>query len=198
MINLYCTQKLIAKLPVKEGRLPDADRMQYKEIQPENKEGVVNPLSDWHGNLLTLQRRNCVLMVHNETRFPLLLIGLTKPDFADLDYLFADALMNTLLKLGANEAQMDAASALVSPLNIAKAHDRSVQGTLNQMKGDIEHLLRFNNTEIMDCSPYRLSAWLADRPCSVKSREPGAPKSRKDCIWPVEDFLALLGGQNIN
>lgn len=181
MIQLYCTQKLIAKLPVAEGLLPESEKRQASL----NEKVLNNPLSGWHANLLTLQRRNCVLMVHNQTRFPVFIIALTKPDFAALDYHFTDCLMNTLLNVGANEEHMQAAQELLAPVSINKAYDRSVQGTMNQMKGDFEHMLMFENVPIMDCSPYKTAAWLAKRPCNIKGQ--------KECIWPNDAMLDLLG-----
>lgn len=197
MLNLYCTQKLITKLPVKEGLLPQGEQLQINLVEGAAEVIINNPLSGWHANLLTLQRRNCVLLVHNQTRFPVLMIGLTKKDFAALDYHFTDCLMNTLLKVGANEDQIQVAQELLAPVCIGKSNDRSVQGTLNQMAGDIEHMLWFDNAQIIDCSPYKTAAWLADRPCSVKSRKEGAAKSAKDTIWPVDAMLQLLDGHQI-
>ena len=197
MINLYCTQKLIAKLPVEQGVLPEGEQLQAGLVDGGSDIVVNNLLTGWHANLVTLQRRNCVLLVHNQTRFPVFMIGLTKKGFAALDYHFADCLMNTLLKVGANEDQMHAAHALLAPVSINKSYDRSVQGTLNQMAGEIEHMLCYNNAQIMDCSPYKIAAWLADRPCSVKSRKEGAAKSAKDCIWPIDAMLSLLD-ENLN
>nr|WP_197674212.1 hypothetical protein [Halopseudomonas litoralis] len=87
MIQLHCTQKLYAKLPVNtQGLLPNTRARPVAAIDPGE-----SLLSDWHANLITLQRRNCVLFVHNTTRFPVLLTCLTKPDFAELDYHFQDA-----------------------------------------------------------------------------------------------------------
>jgi len=197
MIHLHCTQKLIAKLPVNEGLLPEGEQLQASMKEGGSEIIVNNPLSGWHANLLTLQRRNCVLLVHNQTRFPVLMIGLTKKNFASLDYHFADCLMDTLLKVGANETQMQAAQDLLAPVSIDKTNNRSVQGTLNQMAGDIEHMLWFDNANIIDCSPYKTAVWLAQRPCSVKSRKEGAAKSAKDCIWPVDAMLQLLNSHKI-
>ena len=144
MINIYCTQKLIAKLPVNQGLLQEGEALNHR------MDDVIidNPLSGWHGNILTIHRRQCVLLVHNKTRFPVFMIGLTKPDFASLDYLFADTLMNTLLKVDANEEQMQVAQQLLEPLFIDKTNDRSVQGTLNQMKSDFEHKLYYDDVNI--------------------------------------------------
>ncbi len=171
MIDIYCTQKLLTKLPIKQGLLPEGKLLKTSLTDGGNDIDLTNPLSGWHANLLTLQRRNCVLMVHNQSRFPVLMIGLTKPDFAALDYHFADCFMNTLLKIGANDAQMQTAQALLAPISINKSNNRSVQGTLNQMVADVEHMLWFDNASITDCSPYKTSAWLADRPCNLKAKK---------------------------
>lgn len=192
MINLYCTQKLIAKLPIAGGLMPEGHQPQTGIIEGGSNVILSNPLSGWHANLLTLQRRNCVLLVHNQTRFPVFIIGLTKPDFAALNYHFTDCFMNTLLKVGANEEQMQSAQNLLAPVYINKSNDRSVLGTLNQMKGDIEHMLWYDNAQVTECSPYKTAAWLADRPCSIKRRKEGAAKSAKDCLWPIDDMLKLL------
>ena len=147
MINLFCTQKLIAKLSINEGVISACFDTKLTDLSTPG----AHPLSDWHANLLTIQRRNCVLLMHNQTRFPVFIIGLTKPDFAKLDILFADSFMNTLLKVGANDQQLQKATSLLGPLTIAKANNRSVQGTMNQMKGDIEHQLWFDKINIIDC-----------------------------------------------
>lgn len=123
-------------------------------------------------------------LVHIATRFPLFIKGLVKADFARFDELFADALMNTLLKLGTNQTQLDTAATLQAPCRFDTDCNRSVQGTLNQMAGDIQHMLRFEAARLEDICSYRTGAWLADRPCTVKGQ--------KDCIWPNKAMLALL------
>ena len=181
MIHLHVTKKLLAKLPIDEhGLFAEQPKTQYLSERTFKE----NPLSGWHGNLLILQRRNCVLLVHDATRFPLFIPCLTKPDFEIFEALFMDSFMNTLLKCGATEAQLDAASHYMSRLKIDSECNRSVQGTMNQMKGDIEHMLRFDNVDVMDLSGYRTGVWLSDRPCNVKGQ--------KDCIWPQKAMLSLL------
>ena len=180
MIRLHCTQKLFAKLPVNaNGRLPNT-----KGRPLAANDAGDSPLSGWHANLLTLQRRNCVLFVHGTTRFPVLLTCLTKPDFAELDYWFQDGLMNTLLKGGANQAQLDAAARSLAPLQCDTLRDRSVQGTLNQMKQDVEHMLWYDRLPIENLGPYSTGVWLAERPCGVRGG--------KDYVWPMKAMLALL------
>ena len=124
MIRLHATRKLFERLPLDEqGQLAPTPRSAWL-FEAETIE--TNPLSGWHGNLLTYQRRNCVLLVHDATRFPLFLPALTKPDFAELNDRFVDALMNTLLKCGADQDQLDAAHRHLRPLQVDTQCNRSV------------------------------------------------------------------------
>lgn len=182
MIQFHVTKKLLVKLPLnEEGFLP---RQPNNEWLHDKGQWVNNPLSGWHGNLITLQRRQCVLMVHDTTRFPVFIPCLSKPDFSTLDSRFADSFMNSLLKCSASEEQMAMANSLLAPLQSDSACNRSVQGTMRRMAGDIEHHLAYNQVNVAELTGYRLSAWLADSPCTVKGQ--------KDCIWPDKEMLSLL------
>jgi hypothetical protein len=181
MITIQCTKKLQVKFEVDTNGLLREGR----EIL-QSAEGLMNssPLSGWHANLITIQRRNCVLMVHNKTRFPLFMIGLTKKDFDRFDYIFADSLMNTLLKAGANHEQMEAAQIALAPVSIQKTSDRSVLGTINRATSDIEHMLWFDNVGIMDLSAYKTGAWLSGQLNGVQGG--------KEYVKPSEEMFKLL------
>lgn len=181
MITIHVTQKLHAKLPLDNQGCIAAKN---PGTAPAATAIADNPLSGWHANLLTLQRRNCVLLVHDATRFALFIKGLVKADFAHFDRYFADALINTLLKLGATEHQLDAAVARLAPCRFDTHCSRSVQGTMNQMKAGIEHMLWYDDGKLDAISSYRTGVWLAERPCTVKGV--------KDFIWPKAAMLALL------
>lgn len=185
MIKIHATKKLLTKLPVNEqGFLPpDKNTTTTSNKDLETKESL---LSGWHANLIILQRRNCILFVHDTTRFPIFIPCLTKPDFAKLDWHFQDVFMNTLLKMGADDAIMNRAADLLQPLCFDSDCNRSVQGTMNQMAGDLEYSINYRGMNIQDASPYRISAWLADRPCTIKGQ--------KDCVWPIKAMGELLGG----
>ena len=182
MIPLHCTKKLLAKLQLLEdGRLRSR-----KPTLSVVRDPATNPLSGWHANLILLQRRQCVLFVHDATRFPVFVPALKKNDFAELDWYFQDGFMNTLLKVGAEDRHMKVAEKLLAPLVCDNDCNRSVQGTLNQMGQDMGHMLDYDDASVTDLSPYRTSAWLADRPCTMKGV--------RDCIWPVRAMLELLEG----
>ena len=184
MITIHATKKLLAKLPVNEQGLLPKDR-RFDEAQPVGQApGSINPLGSWHANLLTIQRRNCVLLIHDDTRFPVFIPALTKPHFARLNLSFEDALANTLLKCGANDQQLDKLHAAFQALQFDSICNRSVQGTMNRVGQDADWYLHYDGVKVAEITGYRLSAELADRPCNVKGQ--------KDCVWPKAAFLALL------
>ena len=180
-IIIHTTKKLHSKLPLDEsGYLkPSTPRISLVPSAVED-----NPLSGWHANLITLQRHNCVMMVHDSTRFAVFIKNLLKRNFADLDWHFQNAFMNTLFQLGATQQQLDYAATLLAHCHFDADCSRSVQGTMNRMSGDVEHLLWCDNAKLEDVNSYRLGVWLAERPCTVKGV--------KDCIWPKKAMLQLL------
>lgn len=178
MIKIHATKKLLARLPIDDkGLLSEGEKLQPAPA-------AQSPLSGWHANLLQLQDQNSILLTHDTTRFSVFVPCLRKEDFPALDWHFQDALMNTLLKAGAHQAQLDAAAAHLSQLCFDSDCDRSVQGTMNQMKGDLEHKLWYDRLGVQELLPDSTSAWLADRPCTVKGH--------KDCVWPIRAMFALL------
>ena len=181
MIHLHATRKLLAKLPLDDsGRLPVTPRTRWLCDQPFLAD---NPLGHWHGNLITVQRRQCILLVHDETRFPVFLPCMTKPDIAELNDRFIDGFINTLLKCDADDALLDAAQAHMAPLQADTSCNRSVQGTLNRMAFELEHMLYHQGVDVTETTGYRGGAWLADTPWNIKGR---------GYLWPKEAMAKLL------
>src|SRR5690606_38231507 len=104
-------------------------------------------------------------------------------DFVEFNDRFVDALMNTLLKSGAKDLHMDAAHRYLRPLQVVAQCNRSAQGTLNQIKLDLEHVVLREDVHIAEITGYRVGAWLADRPTVLKGRQ---------VVWPRDAFLELL------
>lgn len=182
MIRIHATRKLFSKLPVgDDGFLPVSKKVPHLV---DRELGEPSPLGDWHANLLTIQRRNCVLFIHDQTRFPLFIPALKKQHLANLDRWFDDALINTLMKCGVGESLLEKAAQYVQRLQIDTRCDRSVQGTMNRMAFELEHIIHYHDTQVAEITGYRHAAWLADTPCNAKGR--------KETLWPQRDFIRLL------
>ena len=177
VVCVYATNKLRGKLTL------DGNNEIPRARSVERSIGC-NPLSGWHAHLKILQRRQCVIFIHDQSRFPLILPCLKKPDFEKLDWYFQDVFMNTLLRLGMPSEVVNEAANHIAPLRFDHTLDRSVMGTLNQITADLEHQLWYERQAINDLLPYSTSAWLADRPCRVKGE--------KDCIWPVDAMRKIV------
>lgn len=170
----HCTKKLYTKLPVNttiNAAMPTSIGLQAKWL-------------NWHANLITIQRRQCVIAVHDATRYAVLIPCLTKPDFAKLQWHFEDVFINSLLKSGLPHELVETATQHLAALQFDTECNRSVQGTMNQIAQDIDYGLDYTNTAVSDISPYRYSAELSHRPCTVKGL--------KDYLWPDKAMAELL------
>lgn len=181
MIHIHATKKLYRKFGLDEN-----GHLKQFAGEPKHSEKVVdiNPLQNWHANSLTIQRRNCVMLVHDQTRFTVFIPCLLKKNFDHFQTEFEYAFMNTLLKCGGNEQQMEMAHSLLERIAIDTDCNRSVQGTQNQMIQTVQHLIYYDDIDITEITGHRVGAYLADTPCTAKGRT--------ETLWPKRDMLTLL------
>ncbi|KEA61841.1 hypothetical protein ADIMK_3988 [Marinobacterium lacunae] len=139
---------------------------------------------EWRANITTIQRRQCIVFTHDQTRFSLALIGVTQKELKELTFWFSDMLGNTMLKLGYPVELMERAVNSFSELSFDTQCSRSVQGTLKNMILDLE-AFTWDGSHIMDLGPYSLSANLCKRPCSIKGM-------KHECIFPDKEMRKLL------
>jgi hypothetical protein len=106
LIILHCSQKLAAKLSaVSSTPLEET-----------------SPLGGWHGHLFTLDRRQCVMFVHDATRYALFLPGLRKEDFAVMgERLFRPLYLGTLVLFGCPDAQIKKVELALGPIRFDTA-----------------------------------------------------------------------------
>jgi hypothetical protein len=165
---LHCSQKLAAKLPaVSSTPLEET-----------------SPLGSWHGHLFTLDRRQCVMFVHDATRYALFLPGLRKEDFAVLgERWFRPLYLATLAVFGCPDAQIKKVELAIGPIRFDTATDRSVQGSLRVAKQDLEALV-YAVPNVMELDPLAVSCRLSDRPASVYGK----------WLWPQKAMLEAVAG----
>ncbi len=139
-------------------RLPDVS------AEPLTETG---PLGSWHADRLTIDRRQCVLFCHDETRAALFAAGLRKPQFAALGNdvlkpLFAD----TLAELGCPDVEVRKALLVLGRCQFDTATDRSVLSSMRVARQDLEaYVWRFPNVLMVD--PVEASCRLSRRPASM-------------------------------
>lgn len=141
-------------------------------------------LGCWHADRLTLDRRQCVLFCHDETRAALFVAGLRKAEFADLgNKVFRDIFGDTLRALGCSESQILRTMMTLGPCNFDTSTDRSVLSSMRVVRQDLEAYL-WNFPNVLQASPVEVSVRLTRRPAGIRGKT----------VWPQDRLLELVAG----
>lgn len=175
-MRLHATKKLYTKIP---ASLRAAD---HQSTQPED------PFGDWHGKLITVQRRQCVIVTHEATRYTLVLPCLTKPDFANLQTIMLDVLLNSLLKLDYPVAILEMAGSQLAnqSFTVDSVCHRSAQGTVNRLAEEFDYSVWYHRMDITQIAGYAATADLANRPTSRKVN------GKTEWLHPADDMRQWL------
>ena len=169
---IHCSQKLAAKLPAVSKT-------------PLNEE---SPLGSWHGHLFTLNRRQCVIFCHDESRYCLFLAGLRKPHFAELgSKWFRQLFTASLAEIGCTDAQIKKVELMIGLIYYDTAADRSVQGSINIARRDLEAML-YRVPNVLDLDPLAVSIRLNERPTTVHGK----------WLWPSRVMLERVNGVDVS
>jgi len=159
---LHCTQRLASKVPaVSSSALVEK-----------------SPLGSWHGNLVQIDRRQCVLFCHDETRYTLFIPGLKKPHFEDLGRVLRDLFLLSLTAHGVADAKVMRVAMALGPAVFDHATDRSVLGSMNIALWDLQPYLE-GLGNLLEIDPAATALYLNDRPASV----------RGTWLWPAKRML---------
>lgn len=129
--------------------------------------GQSGPLTSWHGHLLTLDRRQCVLFCHDATRYVLFMPGLRAPQLAELGRWHRDLFLAVLEAQGLARQHIARAGLLLGPLRTDQATERSVLGSMRVVADDLKYGLLHQIANVMELDPIATSLRLNDRPCAV-------------------------------
>lgn len=141
-----------------------------------------SPLGSWHGHLMTYDRRQCVMFMHDATRYALFLAGLRKNHFPMLgERLFRELYTASLAVLGCPDRQIRKVELALGPVRYDTMTDRSVQGSIRVARQDLEGLL-FRVPNVLALDPLAVSAHLNDRPATVFGK----------WIWPGKAMLEAV------
>jgi hypothetical protein len=140
-------------------RLPDVSAEPLTET---------SPLGSWHADRLTIDRRQCVLFCHDETRSALFAAGLRKPQFMALgNDVFKPLFVDTLAELGCPDVEIRKALLVLGRCQFDTATDRSVLSSMRVARQDLEaYVWRFRNVLMVD--PVEASCRLSRRPASIR------------------------------
>lgn len=122
---LRCTQKLLVELKTK----------------PTGEESKEAPFWSWHGNMFHIERRKCVLLTNDKTRFAIFIASLKKQDFESFNFVFGQCLFKYLLYEKFPQKQIETVLMALQNFKYEKTNNRSVIGTMNEQRSQIEFFI---------------------------------------------------------
>lgn len=130
---IQCTKKVLDTLNV------DAKQL----VAPDCFDQYPESLLGWHANIVTIYRRKVLVLMNNETRFPVVINRLLKKDLATLEELIHEAIRVALRMEGVSEAVIDKYFALSKSLSFSKTANRSMVAKLNNTVREVEFWAEF-------------------------------------------------------
>lgn len=100
---------------------------------------AVPGVDDWYANVLTIDRRKCLLMVHADTLFAVLDSDVRVAQFNDRGLYAATLVVDALASEGLAGTVLGPTDP--SSVRVAKTASRRVLGHMNEMAFEVEHLV---------------------------------------------------------
>lgn len=125
---IQCTKKVLDTLNVDVSQL----------VAPDGFDQYPESLFGWHANIVTIYRRKVLVLMNNETRFPVVINRLLKKDLANLEELIHEAIRVALRMEGVSETVIDKYFALSKGLTFSKTANRSMVAKLNNTVREVE------------------------------------------------------------
>lgn len=127
-------------------------------------------LGDWYANCFSVHRQQLILCVSEKTR---LSVVMSAAPYANFPARFSIALEEVLKAIGVSDALIEAEIMEMRKVAFAKAKNRSITGTLNEFRSQLEYKLTYEYgtplNSFLDCSLY-----LSEVPCLTM--DPSWPK----------------------
>ncbi|MEH7053040.1 DUF6933 domain-containing protein [Bacillus pseudomycoides] len=114
---IQCTKKLADAMEIKTEKIDLSDS---------------NTLNCWHANLFTINRKKCVIVMNNITRYHFMIYGVTKKDLRNLEMLFKKDLVTNLLLDGIEPEVIEQYLNQDPTIQYAATNNRSIISQMNE------------------------------------------------------------------
>lgn len=118
---IQCTKALLDKMGIKNSELKS----------PEGYEQFPDSLLAWHANLVKIDRRNAVILMNNETRYPVVIYRPGPKDFTRIKELIREAIITTLRMEGVRNDVIENYMNNAGEIEFSKTASRSMVAKLN-------------------------------------------------------------------
>jgi hypothetical protein len=93
---IQCTKSLLDQLGIKDL------------YTPEGHEQFPNSLMAWHANFVTIDRKNAIVLMNNETRYSIVIYRPSKKDLSKINELISEAIITALRMEGVRKEVIEA------------------------------------------------------------------------------------------
>lgn len=165
MVVLRCTLKLLKELRVKDNDL----------VQ---ESGDPSLLGDWYANILSIERRKCVLFTNAETLFTFVAVGLRRQAFDQIGDVFRNRLEESLREEGIPADRVDKVLMEHENLPLGKTESRSVLGSMNDFANCLKRYIT-SESGLMHGDLPSIQRRLNDMPMGAIGYSSGSQEIRK-------------------
>lgn len=135
---IQCTKKLLDQIGVKENELASRD----------NNEHFPDSFNAWHANIVTFNRKKAIILMNNETKYPIVIYRPLKKDFTNIKPLILEAIAEALRIEGVSQAVIDAYIIENKEVSFSKTASPTLVGQLNTTIYDVEAMQEYIDEEI--------------------------------------------------
>jgi hypothetical protein len=111
-----------------------------KLLAPNEISDVAPASDDWYANLLWIDRRKCLLLVHADTLFPVFVADVRKPQLANFGQCAAGTVATALADEGFPADRLGSLDP--RQVQVARTASRHVLGVMNDMASMTEHIVQ--------------------------------------------------------
>lgn len=130
---IQCTKSLIDKLGIQKNELKS----------PEGFEKFPASLKAWHANLVNLNRRKAIVLMNNETRYPIVIYRPKPKDFSKIRELIDEAIRTALRMEGVRNDVIEAYIADAGEIEFSKTAGKSLVAKMNNSINEIAFLWKY-------------------------------------------------------
>ncbi len=169
---IQCTKSLIEKLGIQKNELKS----------PEGFEQFPASLKAWHANLVNLNRRKAIVLMNNETRYPIVIYRPKPKDFSRIRELIVEAIRTALRMEGVRKDIIDAYIADTGEIEFSKTAGKSLVAKMNNNINDIAYLWEYLDENT-----------LIQRYISIAAGRFIQTSPNGEDYYPAQKFLEYLG-----
>lgn len=127
---IQCTKALLDKLNIDKNDL----------VSPSGYEQYPESFMAWHANLVTIHRRKVMILMNNESRYPIVINRLLKKDLSNMNAVIQEAIRVALRMEGVQETMIENYLAAAGDIQFSKTASRSMVAKMNSTVREVEML----------------------------------------------------------